>query len=140
MQRFTIQTLLDITETRQFRHHSGDELAKLQQQNFSTLLQTIGLRVNPIYEHAPKVETIDTSQYSFGKQFTGVHRMWTFSFYIEYDAGFTDHQGNPAGMLIEDLHFVPIIINLEETAKILLPIFNTKDSDWCNTVVYCQGV
>lgn len=140
MQRFTIHTLLDITETRQFKHQPGNDLAKLQQQNFSTLLQTIGLRVNPLYERAPKVEEVNLKDYHFGSKFKGSHKMWTFSFAIEYDGGFTDQYGNPAGMLIEDLHFVPMITELEETAEINIPMFNTKDPDYCNTLVYFNDV
>lgn len=140
MQRFTTYTLIDITETRLYRYQYGEDLAKSQQQNFSTLLQTIGMRVNPIYEQAPKVETIDVSRFNFGKQYQGMHQVWTFSFHIEYDSGFADTNGNPTGMLIEDLHLVPIIIGLTETVEIPLPIFNTKDVDYCNTVIYYQSI
>lgn len=140
MQRFTVHTLLDITETRQFKHMPGNELAKLQQQNFSTLLQTIGLRVNPLYERAPKVEEVNLKDYHFGSNFKGVHKMWTFTFAIEYDGGFADRFGNQAGMLIEDLHFVPVIAGLEETADLNIAMFNTKDPNYCNTLIYFEDV
>lgn len=140
MQRFTIHTLIDITETRQFKHLPGADLAKSQQQNFSMLLQTIGLRVNPLYERAPRIEEVNLKDYHFGSKFKGTHKMWTFNFAIEFDGGFTDQFGNPAGLLMEDLHFVPMIIELEETAEINIPMFNTKDADYCNTLVYFEDV
>lgn len=140
MQRFIIHTLLDITETRQFKHMPSNEKAKLQQQNFSTLLQTIGLRVNPLYEQAPKIEEVNLKDYHFGQKFKGTHKMWTFAFAIEYDGGFTDRFGNPAGMLIEDLQFVPMITGLDETAEINIAMFNTKDPDYCNTLIYFEEV
>ena len=51
--RFTIHTLVDITETHARR--GDDPKQHRQQQNFLTVLQTIGLRVNPTYLEAPEV-------------------------------------------------------------------------------------
>jgi hypothetical protein len=45
--RFIIKALFDITET---RCRKGDNLAKVrQQQNYLSVINTIGLRVNPTY-------------------------------------------------------------------------------------------
>ena len=51
--RFIIHTLVDITETGSRR--GEDPKQYRQQQNFLTVMQTIGLRVNPTYVKAPEV-------------------------------------------------------------------------------------
>jgi hypothetical protein len=139
MKRFIVHTLVDITETRVYRHQDTNPLAKSQQQNFLTLLQTIGLRVNPAYTQSPICEETSLKQHSFGSDYTGNHNLWTFEFTIEYEDGFTDEQGNEAGLLIRDLHFVPIITDLEETINIRLPVFDTTSTDYRNTLIYPQA-
>ena len=135
MQRFIIQTLIDITETKQYRHQPGEELAKHQQQNFSVLLQTIGLRANPIFNQGPRVEEQDLRDFYFGSAYQGSHNVWTFTFDIEYLGAFSD-QYSDMGLLTRDLHFVPIITGLNETINTKLAVFDTSSSDYRNTVVY----
>ena len=134
MQRFMIQTLVDITETKQYRHQPGEELAKHQQQNFVTLLQTIGLRANPIFSKGPTITKQDLSNSKFGKHYAGVHSVWTFVFDIEYEGAFTDGNSDHA-LLIKDLRFVPIITGLNETIDVDLAVFDTTGPDTCNIVV-----
>ena len=135
MQRFTINTLIDITETKQFRHQPGFELAKNQQQNFAVLLQTIGLRANPIFSKGPTVEDVDLKDHFFGSAYKGQHRMWTFVFDIEYEGAFTDEQSD-CGLLRSDLHFVPVITGLEETINTKLAVFDTSSGEYRNTSIY----
>jgi len=134
MQRFTIQTLVDITETKQYRHQPGEELAKHQQQNFVTLLQTIGLRANPIFSKGPTITKRDLSNSEFGKNYTGTHSVWTFVFDIEYEGAFTDGNSDHA-LLTKDLRFVPIITGLNETIDVDLAVFDTSSPEARNTVV-----
>ena len=139
MKRFLVQTLVDITETKVYRHQDTNPMAKSQQQNFLTLLQTIGLRVNPAYTQSPICEEIDLADYNFGSAYTGAHNLWSFEFTIEYADGFTDELGNEAGLLIKDLNFVPVITDLTETINIRLPVFDTGSSDYRNTLIYPQA-
>jgi hypothetical protein len=136
MQSFTIHTLIDVTETRVFKHQLGSELAKLQQQNFMTLLQTIGLRANPAFTQGPNVEELDLKDLFFGSAYRGPHRVWTFKFDIEYDGAFVDEVGNEVGLLSSNMHYVPIITDLTETIDLRLAVFDTSSSDFRNTVVY----
>lgn len=138
MQRFTIQTLVDITQTNIFRHQPGEETAKNQQQNFAMLLQTIGLRANPLFDRGPQTEYCDLKTMYFGSSYKGSHRVWTFDFAIEYDGAFEDRQGNPCGALAKDLHFIPVIADLEETIALRLPVFDTSTQEFRNTVVYTE--
>jgi hypothetical protein len=136
MQSFTIQTLVDVTETRAFKHQDGTELAKLQQQNFMTMLQTIGLRANPIFNIGPVVEETNLENCFFGTAYKGIQRVWTFKFDIEYDGAFVDAVGNDVGLLSSDLHYVPVITDLTETIDLRLAVFDTSSTDFRNTVVY----
>ena len=136
MQRFTVHTLVDITETKMFKHQNGSDLAKNQQQNFITLLQTIGLRVNPSFARSPVCAEHNLKDWRFGSAYKGVQQVWSFDFEIEYDGAFADQFDNPTGLLTQDLHFVPVIDNLTETIKLKLAVFDTNSSDYRNTVVY----
>lgn len=150
MKSFKLITLIDITETNQYRKEIGKELLRDQQQNFQMLLQTIGLRVNPLYDVPPIPSIIDINpkphglrSYSqshtavnFGKSYSGKHKIWTFNFNIEYNDGLTDSNGDPVGLLVDDLHLVPFIPNLTETFKYQFSVFDTKSNDFKNTLIY----
>lgn len=135
MQSFIIHTLIDVTETKAFKHQDGTEIAKLQQQNFMTLLQTIGMRVNPMFTKSPTVEEVNLKDWHFGSAYKGHHRMWTFEFDIEYDGAFYDGHSD-SGLLSKDLHFVPIITGLTESITPRLAVFDLTSGDLRNTVVY----
>lgn len=135
MQRFIIHTLLDVTETKAFKHQDGTDLAKLQQQNFMTLMQTIGMRANPMFSKGPVVEEVNLKDWQFGSAYHGHHKLWTFEFDIEYDGAFNDGH-TEQGLLIQDLHFVPIISALTESIDLRLAVFDVTNADFRNTVVY----
>lgn len=135
MKRFRVLTLVDITETRQYRKEVNKESEYQQQQNFNTLLQTIGMRVNPIYETSPHKITVNVKDYSFGSLYSGEHTVWCWDFGIEYEGGFTDETGNPIGLLVNDINLVPIISKLSETADLKVPVFDTKTAVSQNTII-----
>ena len=138
MQRFSILTLFDITETKQHRKEPGRELEWQQQQNFQMLLQVIGLRVNPLYRSSPQVKEVNLKDYQFGSEYKGKQLVWEFTFEIEYDGGFTDAQGRGEGLLVNDLHFVPMITGLKETADLVVSMFDTQAGQYRNTMVYLE--
>ena len=117
--RFKLHTLVDITETKARR---GDDYTLVrQQQNFLTVLQTIGLRVNPSYNTSPIVVEAVPKSFNLGTEYKGKHRVWTFVFEIEYQDG-TDIE-----TMISDFEYVPIISGLDETAKFTNDSFITCD-------------
>ncbi len=138
MKEFTVHTLVDITETGQKRKEPGRELEYNQQQNFTMLMQTIGMRVNPHYNASPRSREDNVDRYGFGTEFEGTQRVWTFKFNIEYEDGFKDSEGNSAGLLIEDLNFVPMIVSLDETVSIEPAMMDTKSIRYKNTVVFAS--
>lgn len=134
MKRFTILTLIDITESRQYRREFNKETEWAQQQNFQMLIQSIGMRVNPLYSKSPLANKIDITSLDFGKKFNGMHKVWSFEFEIEYEDGLKTDT-NPIGLLLPLLNFVPCATNLSETAIIFPEVFDTMSEISKNTIV-----
>ena len=123
---FKVHTLVDVTETKARR---GEEKFLLQQQqNFMTMTQTLGLRVNPYFDASPVLEEVDVKNYKFGSAFKGAHKVWTFGFSIEYEGGLN------VDMLKDDFDLVPFIDGLTETAKFPVTVFRSKDSKLTNII------
>jgi len=118
--KFNLITLVDITETKARRGENPDQWK--QQQNFNTMLGCISLRANPSYTTKPKNEQRNIDNLGFGKAHKGKHNVWEFNFEIEY--GYLDEE-----MLINDLDLIPIISNLEETAKLNPSCFMTNNGE-----------
>lgn len=107
--RFRVHTLVDITETGARRGENAHEVS--QQQNFLTFLQTLGLRANPTVTSSPRCERGGAKKHGFGDKYKGTHLVWTFEFDVEFEGGLSEE------MLKEDFDLVPVITNLDETAK-----------------------
>ena len=123
MPRYKLITLIDITRTNPAR--SETDLLKIQQQaNFNSLIQAIGLRSNVTWTVDPKAETG-----SLPRPFNGKAKHWIWEFDVEREDVFLLN-GNPVGLLIDDLNGVPIITELTETADITPAAFQTKGEDY----------
>ena len=122
--RFTIHTLVDITETHARR--GDDPKQHRQQQNFLTVLQTIGLRVNPSYLEAPEVIKEVPSKLGLGTSFKTEQSVWKYVFDIDYE-GALDIE-----TLVNDFDLIPIITQLDETAKFENAHFLTKNTALTN--------
>ena len=119
---FTIQTLIDITETN-VRRQDQDKYKSKQQSNFETIIQTIGLRTNVNYENSPSFDNITVGKLAFGDKYIGKQKVWTFNFNIEYEGGLT------LDMLTSDFDLIPIITGLDETIQIDKALFRTAGKD-----------
>ena len=108
MPRYKIITLVDISRSDPNRVEQ-DELKISQQANFNSLVQAIGLRSNIEW-------TVDPKKYtgSLPYPLEGKAAHWIWEFEVEREDVFLK-DNNPAGLLIDDLHGVPIIDNLENT-------------------------
>jgi hypothetical protein len=105
---FRLQTLVDITETQEYRPSNG-QVKYRQQQNYQTIINIIGLRANVI----PRTNTMETSATTkFGNFYKDKEKIWTFDFDIELENAVS------IDMLLNDFDNIPIITGLEETAKI----------------------
>ena len=119
MPRYQIVTLVDITRTSPTRSET-DQHALAQQANFNTLLQSIGLRSNVEWT----VDPIESSG-SLPYPLEGRANYWTWIFEVERDQVFTK-DGNPVGLLLEDLHGVPVIAQLNNSIDIDPAVFQTQ--------------
>ena len=122
--RFKLYTLVDITETNARR---GDDPKEFRQhQNFLTVMQTIGLRVNPTYVKTPRIIKDIPSKYNLGSKYKTKQNSLEYVFDIDYDGALD------VDTLVNDFDLIPIITDLDETAKFENAHFITKKSDVCN--------
>ena len=119
MPRYQIVTLVDITRTNPTRSETDQHLLS-QQANFNTLLQSIGLRSNVEW-------TVDPTECKgiLPHPLEGKANYWTWTFEVERDEVF-NKDGDPVGLLLDDLHGVPIISQLNNSVDIDPPVFQTQ--------------
>lgn len=123
--RFRLHTLIDITETGARRNENGDSYR--QQQNWMTLIQTLGLRANPFILKSG-AETRGAKNLGFGTDFRGSQKIWTVDFDIERE------QGLDIEALKTDFDLVPVITGLTETVKLKKDVFQTQSEENTNIV------
>lgn len=134
METIEIKTLIDITNTKVARPNQGTQQEHDQFKNFTTLMQTIGLRCIVTYDDNPTVEEVDVKSLGFGTAFKGKHKVWTFCFRPDRVLAYEDNE-NPTGLLVHDMHEIPIIQNLTETINIDKAVFFTYESQHKNTII-----
>lgn len=105
---YCLYTLVDITATGQYR--GNQSLEKKQQQNFDTVLQTIGLSGNVYYKNPPK----KIPAVIFGND---QQSCWYFEWTMEIEELFTK-EGDPIAVLKDTFEYVPFIPGLTETAQL----------------------
>lgn len=110
---YSLYTLVDITETRTYR--SRNDLERLQQQNFDTVINVISLSGNVYYDYAPK--KIPADMFGMSNQ-----ECWYFEWRMEIE-GLFERNSDPIYKLRQSFEFVPYIPNLTETVKFERPIF-----------------
>ena len=124
--KVTIRTLIDITETRKYKHNEADKQLINQQANFMSFFNCLSMRFNPYYEVSPLCSEQDVTGV-FGTDFKGKHKVWEFEFDVE-----TAVAGVDLITLKEDFDLVPVIANLTETINTDNKAFRTKDKKKCN--------
>ena len=127
-------TLFDITKTdvisRRHSHENrvGAELTKQrsQQSNFETILQIISMRAQPEDITEPEKLMLSTKNSEWGNDYATKSKIpsWQFTFTVAQDYVF--HNGlSDIGNLIKDSNGIPMIIGLDEWAKIKNTIDHT---------------
>jgi hypothetical protein len=123
LQFFTGYTLVDITATGVTHYRPDQEYQRNQQRNWETVLQTIGLRTQPMMVKGPVVlETNLNDGWEFGENYQGSHCVWAWTFGVEHEDVYGTYDDATAGLL-KDFEQVPVITGLDETARFMLPIF-----------------
>lgn len=135
MESIKITTLVDITKPAIVRAGYGSDLEQNQYKNWTTLQQCIGLRSIIDYDNSPNMVSVDIKGLGFGSKYKGVQNVWTFTFYPDRTLSYDDGLGNPIGLLLNDLHQVPIIKKLTETINIFKAVFDLEDPQYKNIVI-----
>jgi len=121
---YKLYTLVDITHTGQHRAEPGKEALRWKEQNFQTVLQTLGIRSNVVFVNGP-VST-EVSGRIVGFDTDEIIRVWRFDFSTErefvYDVG-----DDPVSLMREDFQLVPYISGLDEVMTQKYAVFNTED-------------
>ena len=120
---YKLYTLVDITHTGQYRHEQGKERLWQQEQNFNTVIHTLGLRSNIFYSGSSRLLEVKGSLVGFNTD--DVLRVWRFDWTTEADYYTMDH--DELGFLKKDFHLVPYIGNLGESMTQTHRVFNTED-------------
>jgi hypothetical protein len=121
---YKLYTLVDITHTGQYRIEPNKEQERYKEQNFNTVIQTLGLRSNISYRFDPQILEVGGRLVGFDTD--EIIRVWRFDWTVEH----TDlyHDGtDPLGFLKQDFHLVPYISGLSEAMEQKHAVFNTAD-------------
>ena len=110
---YCLYTLVDITASGQYK--SRNDLERLQQQNFDTVMQTIGLAGNVYYERPPEMRPAGI----FGNE---SQTCWYFEWRMEIEHLF-EVNGDELARLKDLFEYVPFITGLTETADFSTPMF-----------------
>ncbi len=107
--KFNLKTTVDITN--HLKTSKDDKLSYGQKQNFLTVINTIGLRVNPTIESDPFI----TTDNKFGN-----NDVWQLDFEVEFEDALT------VEMRVNEFMLVPFITGLSETETFEQAVFITK--------------
>ena len=128
MIHYTAHTLVDISNT---NDRYSDKLSFYQQQNLNTLIQTIGLRSQPLDAKIGCNMAQDIVEYGFGTEYKGLHTVWRLDFSIEHSNVFANND-DKTFYLKNDSDGVAIYTKLEETAEINSKVFETINKKLVN--------
>jgi len=117
---YKLYTLVDITHTKQPR--TNEE--RWREQNFNTVLQTLGIRANVVYTTSPV--TLETQGRLVGFDTDEILNLWRFDFSTDRDALY-ESGSDPIGLLKQDFHLVPYIGGLGENMEQKYAVFNTAN-------------
>lgn len=119
---YKLYTLVDITHTGQHRPEPGKENLRWKEQNFQTVLQTLGIRANVSFRTPP--EAFEVAGKVVGFNTDEIIRVWRFDFYTEHDFLY-EKDADPVGYLKDDFHLVPYIQGLDELMEQNYAVFTT---------------
>jgi hypothetical protein len=119
---YKLYTLVDITNTGQYRHEPEKEHLRWKEQNFQTVLMTLGIRANISFREPPAPMQVQGQL--VGIPTSNVVRVWHFAF--NTDQPFLYEKDNdPVGFLKDDFNGVPYISGLDECTEQSHDVFVT---------------
>lgn len=121
--RYKLYTLVDITNTHQYRPTSENDILRWKEQNFNTVIQTIGLRAT--ISHYSKPFSTEVCGRVVGFDTDDIIRVWRFDFETDREDLFLKDQ-DPIGLLQDDFQLVPYIKGLDELMEQQYAVFVTE--------------
>ena len=121
---YKLYTLVDITHTGQTRTDPSKEALRWKEQNFQTVLQTLGIRANVTFTQSPVIVELKGNLVGFDTK--DLIRVWRLDFTTDRDMLY-EHDGDPVAYLKQDFHLVPYISGLDELMDQKYAVFNTED-------------
>lgn len=118
---YILYTTVDITHTKQYKNSS--EQLQWKEQNFNTIIQTLGLRANISYDSGPNLIYAQGSTYGFNTN--QIIPIWEFAFSAPYQSVY-EKNNDPIGLLLEDFDLVPFISGLDEPMTQNYNVFVTE--------------
>ncbi len=107
-------TLVDITCTNV--QTQTDDKPRNQQRNWEAVLAVLNFRTTPTITSLPVTQYGNIAAFLFGTHYTGDQIVWAFSFR-------TDDLTDMCSIINNDIDYVPIVLNLDETANIPSAMF-----------------
>ena len=132
MQKYTLYTLVDITNSGITNPNSKDILGYNQQQNLNTVIQLIGMRSQPINVSVSVKEAQDIVDLGFGNAFKGLHTVWKMEFNSEHTDVFNKNQ-NQVHFLETEFEGAVFTSGLTETVNFEKDLFVVFDNETKNT-------
>lgn len=123
---YKLYTLVDITHTGQYRTEPGKEHLRYKEQNFNTVIQTLGLRSNIWYNHGPIAMEVRGSLVGFPTE--DLIRAWRFDWHTERENLYL-LEDDPVGYLKQDFNLVPYIKGLDERMEQHFAMFVTDPNN-----------
>ena len=130
MTNYVAYTLVDISNTNESKINRN-KLHFFQQQNLNTLVQTIGLRSQPLEPSVSVLLAQDIVNFGFGKQYQGLHTVWKLDFSSEHNKVYKN-LSDEFYYLNNDCDGVAIYTNLEETTELKTKSFETISTKLVN--------
>lgn len=121
-------TLVDITQSNAVHVRDSNTKEYNQMQNLNCLLQTIGLRTQPMDVRVDVLTDEDVSLYEFDESyFHSNATVWKLQFTHSHPFIWSDGE-NELAALVSDAHGVAITGDLDETIDSRLNIFDTTNN------------
>ena len=121
---YKLYTLVDISHTRQYRSVPGQEKLRWQEQNFNTVIHTLGIRSNITFLTGPIITEVKGNLIGFDTE--KILRAWRFDWFTDREDLYIKGD-DPLGLLKDDFMLVPYISGLNEAMEQKYTVFNTGD-------------
>jgi hypothetical protein len=115
-------TLIDITNTNVLVQNINQQKQRNQQRNWETIYQLLSLRAQLLTFAYIDAVTDNVANYSFGVNYTGMHKIWSFDFAVDHDDVYA-YNHDKFGILKDDFKIAPIILGLDETVTPPMALF-----------------